>query len=129
MAVTSTRTISKNTVEIRTPGFKLVADTNAKLGGHDLGPNPHEYLEAALAGCTAITLQMYATRKQIQLEDINVSITITSEGESNAILREITLTGDLTAEHRRSLMTIADKCPIHLFLERGATITTQERKA
>jgi uncharacterized OsmC-like protein len=37
---------------------------------------------------------------------------------------EIMVSGHLTTEQKASLMVIADKCPIHLFLTRGAKITT-----
>jgi uncharacterized OsmC-like protein len=57
---------------------------------------------------------------------VDVKITITAEGEENRILREIHFVGELTEKDRQSLFAIAEKCPIHKFLTRGATITSQE---
>jgi len=42
----------------------LMSDEGAAIGGKDAGPAPHELLCAALAACTAITLRMYARRKE-----------------------------------------------------------------
>ena len=42
----------------------LTADEGAVAGGQDAGPSPHEMLCAALGACTAITLRMYAERKE-----------------------------------------------------------------
>jgi len=38
----------------------LLSDAPKVAGGNDLGPDPHELLDAALAGCTALTLMLYA---------------------------------------------------------------------
>lgn len=124
MTIASTRFIQGNTFEIQTPGFKVLTDTQASLGGNDIAPNPHDYLEIALAGCTAMTIQMYAKRKQIPLTDVNVRIRITAEGQTNEITRDISLSGDLSQEQKDMLIAIANKCPVHKFLERGATIHT-----
>ena len=124
MSVESTRLLNKLAFEIKTREFLVNSDVTAQLGGDNSAPDPHQYLEAALAGCTAITVMMYAKRKAIPLEDINVSILITAEGEANAISRSIKLIGQLTSEQKESLMIIADKCPIHKFITRGAKITS-----
>ncbi len=122
MPVLSTRHISKLGYEIKTAGFTLIADVPPELGGENLGPDPHEYLQVALAGCTAITVQMYAKRKNIPLLSVDVKIEITKEGLENEIRREIQFSGDLSEEQRQALFAIAEKCPIHRFLVRGAKI-------
>ena len=38
----------------------VITDTSRDAGGEDLGPDPHELLDAALAACTALTLTLYA---------------------------------------------------------------------
>lgn len=127
MSVESTMRNGKLDFEINVNGFKIVSDVSEKNGGSGLGPNPHDLLEAALAACTAITMQMYANRKGYPLKSSDVKIKITKEGAENEITIDITLHGDLTAEQRASLLAISEKCPIHHFLERGAQIVTSGR--
>jgi putative redox protein len=43
--------------------------------------------------------------------------------------RQVTLEGDLTPEMRQKMMQIADRCPVHKTMERGAHITTRESEA
>ena len=98
----------------------------AALGGVDDGPNPHELLEAALAACTILTMQMYAIRKGWPLASANVRVSITAEGDETAMKREIEMQGNLSAEQRTRLLEIANKCPIHKILSGPVTITTEE---
>lgn len=125
MSVESTRRISGLAYEIQSHDFKIRTDVPQKLGGEDTGPTPHDLLESALAGCTAITVQMYANRKQIPLESVDVKITITAEGASNEMLREIRFHGNLSDEQKSSLLAIAEKCPVHKFISTGAKITSR----
>lgn len=124
MSVDYTHITGKLSFEVKTRQFLINTDVTPELGGDDSAPDPHQYLEVSLASCTAITVMMYAKRKGIPLEDIDVSIKITSEGETNAISREIKFIGNLTPEQKESLMVIANKCPIHKFLSRGAVISS-----
>lgn len=122
MSVQGTKHTGKLAFTVSVGDFQIVTDVKEQLGGENKGPDPHEYLETALAACTAITLQMYANRKGIPLVSSDVKITIVKEGPENEIRREIKLLGDLTEEQRKSLFVIAEKCPIHKLLSRGAHI-------
>src|SRR5690606_24596983 len=104
MSVESTRLKEGYAFEIKSNGFSVPADLEEKLGGKNFGPTPHDYLEIALAGCTAITVQMYARRKNIPLDYSDVRVKITSEGSANEILREIHFVGDLTEDQKASLL-------------------------
>lgn len=125
MAVESTLKTGNLDFEIVVSGHRLTVDVSEKLGGGNKAPDPHDYLLAALAGCTTITMQMYANRKNIPLVSADVKITIVKEGAENHILREIKLIGDLTEEQSQRLFEISEKCPIHNFLERGAKIESR----
>ncbi len=122
MSVESTARKENLSFEISVSGHKLIADVSEKQGGANSAPDPHDYLQAALAACTAITMQMYANRKGIPLTSSDVKAKIIQEGLENRIHREIKLIGDLTEEQKNALFTIAQKCPIHQFLERGTRI-------
>lgn len=97
------------------------ADVNKSLGSADLAPEPHDLLDSALAACTALTLELYIRRRQLAVTDIRVEIdheeTRNAAGEVHYRLRRrLHLEGELSAEDRRKLLEIADKCPIHRVL-------------
>ena len=126
MSVTSSKKIEGLAFQIESSGFSVPVDVSEKLGGKNSAPDPHDYIEIALAGCTIITVQMYANRKKIPLDFTDVTVKITAEGAINEILREVRFVGEgLTAEDRESLLKIADKCPIHKLLSAGVKITTK----
>jgi putative redox protein len=106
---------------------KIVSGVQAKLGGNDEGADPHELLEAALAACTIITVQMYANRKAWDLKSCTASVRVISEGKQTLISREVSFKGELTSDQREKLLEIADKCPIHNLLQSEVKIETKLR--
>lgn len=104
---------------------QLASDVDASKGGGDSGPSPHEYLAAALASCTGMTLKMYASRKNWGLENAIVTVNISRADEVERFTREISLVGNLDAEQTERLMEIADKCPVHKALIGTIAIETQ----
>lgn len=104
---------------------QVVSGTSAKNGGNDEGMNPHELLEASLASCTIITVQMYAARKSWNLESTEVVVTTDSEGAQSHLTRTISFKGDLDEEQRKRLLDIANMCPIHKLLSSQITIETK----
>lgn len=100
-------------------GHEWLADEPLDEGGANVGPTPKLLLLSSLGACTAITLQMYATRKKWPLESIDVQLQLNPDGDpltGNNIVRKITLKGELTAEQRERLLQIANVCPIHKVL-------------
>lgn len=53
----------------------------------------------------------------------------TKEGLIDRVDRNITLEGALSADERKRLLEIADKCPVHRTLESDIEIRTFERPA
>ena len=103
----------------------FLADAEISKGGSGTGPNPHEYLGAALAACTSMTLKMYAERKEMKLENAVVTVDIERANDVEMFSREIQLLGNLSADERERLLEIANKCPIHKALSGQIQIKTQ----
>ena len=102
---------------------RLVADEPASMGGGDAGPAPFDFVMAGLGACTSMTLRMYAERKGLPLEKVEVALCHhkldTETGSRDCIERKITLTGALTVEQRQRLLEIANKCPVHRALSQS----------
>ncbi|MBB6502092.1 OsmC family protein [Pedobacter cryoconitis] len=108
-------------------GHFIYADEPEDVGGTDEGMNPGALLLASLGSCTAITIRMYADRKDMALESVKIHLAIVDEQEMNAatrITRQIEFTGDLSETELNRLMQIADKCPIHKILSNPIVIET-----
>lgn len=115
-----------------------IADEPVRVGGKNAGPDPYEHLLAAVGACTAMTIRMYATRKQWPLENAEVSLRHDREHVSDCegcdekpikldvIHRDITLHGNLSREQQDRLMAIADKCPVHQTLTGHLQIRTEQ---
>jgi putative redox protein len=103
----------------------LLADTSLENGGDDLGPDPHELLDAALASCTALTLTLYARRKGMKLAGIEVEVDHDESDGVYRMRREVRLTGELSAEERTRLLEIANRCPVHRTLSGRFEITSR----
>jgi putative redox protein len=135
--VTETRE-SKFQQRIRAGRHTLIADEPVAQGGRNSGPNPYDLLLAGLGACTAMTLRLYADHKSVPLERVSVALKHsrihasdcedceTREGKIDRIDRVLTLTGDLSAEQRKRLLEIADKCPVHRTLTSEIDIRTVE---
>lgn len=105
----------------------LTADEPLSVGGNDSGGGPYDYLLAALGACTSMTLRMYANHKDLNLDNVRVSLKHEKrEGRIDYIERDITLKGDLTAEQRVRLLEIADRCPVHRTLHGEVQVITRE---
>lgn len=125
--VTVTETgVGRFQVEVMAGGATFLADEPEEAGGLGTGPNPYDLLASALAACTVMTLRLYATRKEWPLERATARVLHARTGPEgrDRFAREITLEGPLDADQRRRLMEIANRCPVHRTLERGADMFT-----
>jgi putative redox protein len=105
--------------------LNFLSDAEISKGGANTGPSPHEYLGAALAACTSMTLKMYAARKEIPLENAIVTVDIERLDDVEKLSRDIQLIGNLSSEEKERLIEIANKCPIHKALAGQIQIKTQ----
>ena len=95
----------------------LIGDEPPEKGGTDAGPRPTQLLALSLATCTAITVEMYAERKQWDVGDVEVEVDyeIDPEGTSRFDV-VIQIPGEVTDEQVAKLKAIAAKCPVHRVL-------------
>ena len=101
-----------------------MAKIEVVLKKEDESPSPgaYELLLRSLGVCTAVTLRMYADRKQWNLEDVQVTLEHFKEETGDRIERKLAFTGNLTEEQTARLKEIAAKCPLHKTLSRGVMI-------
>jgi putative redox protein len=93
----------------------LIGDEPEEKGGTDLGPTPGQLLAMSLATCTAITIEMYADRKQWEVGDLEVEVDY-EFGETDVPTRYevvLKLPESLSDEQAHRLRVIAGKCPVH----------------
>jgi uncharacterized OsmC-like protein len=110
--------------EIVVRGKRIVADEPADVGGTDQGPNPYELLLGALGSCTAMTILLYARRKQwpvehvrVELDHSRVHVRDCEECETDDVKldyfrKRVTLRGPLSEEQRARLAEISQRCPV-----------------
>ncbi len=120
-SVTATLDGAPYATRITTRGKDLIADEPVDHGGTDLGFRPHELFLSGLASCTAITLRMYADRKQWSVPSIGVTVSMKREQEGSKVDTHLSilvdLPKDLPADQRDRLLQIAKACPVHRTLE------------
>jgi putative redox protein len=109
-------------------GHTLVVDEPTDRGGTDTGPRPTQLLAASLAGCTAITIEMYAERKGWDVGAIEVDVDVAYEnGIPSTFAVALKLPAELSEEQRQLLLRVAGKCPVHKVLAGEAAVTVAER--
>lgn len=121
MSLVNSKNLDGFQTQIKARQHYIVADEPIELGGSDTAPTPLEYLTAALASCTSITLQMYANRKGWKLDSIEVEAQKVEAG----FHRRIVLGGDLDQAQRQRLLQVANACPIHKIISASNTIETE----
>lgn len=104
----------------------VFCDEPADKGGTDTAPAPRELLCMSLAACTAITLRMYAARKNWDPGNIDVQVTLREDESGKQIFdRTISWQHKQDDATRDRLLIVADKCPVHKLLSSGNEIITK----
>ncbi|WP_231582641.1 OsmC family protein [Pedobacter sp. BMA] len=104
---------------------EIIVDEPVELGGTHKGFAPKGLLMASLASCVAITLRMYADRKEWPVDKIEVEVNIGTENNETVFFEEITCTGQLTDEQKTRLEDIASKCPVSKLLTVGHEVRSK----
>lgn len=135
--VAQLKTENNFTTLIKAGKHSLTADEPESVGGDDFGPNPYDLVASGLAACTAMTIKMYADRKEWKLEQIDVHVKHEkqhskdcedcSDGKARIdhFHRSIEIEGDVTQDQCSRLLEIANKCPVHKTLETQSFIDTK----
>jgi putative redox protein len=101
-------------VRIRTHTFQT--DVSLAGGGSDTSPGPHDYFDAALASCKALTAMWYARRHGMPLERVESHVESDDSQERKGVYRfrvAVTFHGPLSDEQRALLYRAIAACPIH----------------
>lgn len=110
--------------EVALPGGLLSVDIDAKPGEAATAPSPHDLLDAALAACTTLTLELYAQRKAMEVRQIDVKVTHSHAAGAYRMQRSIQVFGPLTDDQRAALLRVAEACPVHKTLVGDIQIDT-----
>lgn len=123
MSEVTVKTLENLQIHVEMNGHTLLADEPLGIGD-DKGPTPYDLLLSALGSCTAMTLLMYARRKDWPLEDVEIDLSYDRvhaedcenvENEGGLLDRymlNIRLIGEIDEEKRERLAYIATRCPV-----------------
>lgn len=125
------------TTSIQTQKHSFIADEPESIGGDDFGPSPYDFLSAALAACTVMTLKLYAERKKWDLQEVYAYITYSRKHSDDLQLdvekpsrfdhlqKKLKFIGNLDEDQKQKLKEIASKCPVHRTLLSDIIIETE----
>ncbi len=104
-------------VEIDT-GIEVTFDQPVEGVDRELeGPTSTAGVSAALASCTAVTLNIYAARKGWDLSGLEVSVETEYDGPNPSLFRvEVDYPDHLDEGQIERLERIATRCPVHRLL-------------
>lgn len=109
-------------------GHVLRLDEPTGAGGTNTGPSPTRLLAASLAGCTAITIEMYAERKEWDVGKVEVDVDVEyRDGAPISFAVTLRLPSELSDEQRKRLLTIAGKCPVHRLIAGETEVTIADK--
>jgi putative redox protein len=109
-------------------GHTIRVDEPTAVGGADSGPSPTRLVAASLAGCIAVTLELYAERKGWDVGAVEVEVDVEYETYApRSFAVTLRLPAELSDEQRQRLLTIAAKCPVHKVLAGETPVTVSDR--
>lgn len=109
-------------------GHTIRVDEPAAGGGTDTGPSPTRLVAAGLAGCTAVTIEMYAARKGWDVGRVEVDVDVAYDDFAPlSFAVTLRLPAELSDEQRARLLVVAGKCPVHRLLVGETPVTVSDR--
>jgi putative redox protein len=115
-------------VTVKVRGHTFTADASVAGGGQDAAPGPHDYFDAALATCKAITAMWYAKRHALPLERVDTHVDSDDSQERAGTYRmrvRVELHGPLTDEQRAQIHRAIAACPIHKLMTTSDVVIEQ----
>ncbi|WP_156308605.1 OsmC family protein [Sphingobacterium endophyticum] len=108
------------TTTISYEDLNILADEPIDLGGDNKGLAPTQLLLSSVGACKAITMRMYANRKQWKVDKIDIKVSSEiqkSELQQTTYIKcNIFIDGELDEDQKRRLYAIGEKCPVHKML-------------
>jgi putative redox protein len=109
-------------------GHMIRIDEPIAAGGTDTGPSPTRLLAASLAGCTAITIEMYAERNGWEVGQVEVDVDVEyRDGAPISFAVTLRLPSELSDEQRKRLLVVAGKCPVHKLIAGETEVTIADK--
>ncbi len=127
MSIVATTKKSYST-EIESSSHSFWADEPESAGGQNLGPSPMEYLEAAIASCSTITMRMYADRKGWDVSEIQVSIERRNNSKTRETLlaKKVKIKGSLDQKQTQRLIEIGGRCPVIKLVSKDLKVVLED---
>ena len=108
------------TTTISYEDLNILADEPIEVGGQNKGLAPTQLLLSSVGACKAITMRMYANRKEWKVDKIDIKVSSedqrSEQQQTTYIKCNIFIEGDLDEEQKRRLYAIGEKCPVHKML-------------
>jgi putative redox protein len=96
------------------------ADTTPDQGGQNAGFRPHALLEAALASCVNMTVQIYAEHHGLALSNVTTRVELDRRDPRETVFRyEIEVHGKLTPEETERLKRAGNACAVRRTLSKA----------
>jgi len=101
---------------VRVGEHQFHSDISPESGGESSAPGPHDYFDASLAACKALTASLYAKQKGIPLERVEVDVERDASREREGVYTlkiRLAFHGPLDEAQRKRLHDVVTRCPIH----------------
>ncbi len=113
-------------VEMST-GISVIFDQPSEGSDRELeGPSSTAGVSAALASCTAVTLSIYADRKDWDLTGLEVSVATEYNGPNPSLFKvSVSYPDHLDPDQLARLERIATRCPVHRLLTEETAVEVE----
>jgi len=106
-------------VEAQIGGFTLTSDQDQSVGGNGSGPSPKDFLLTAIGACTIQTVKMVAAKRNWDVQEMSVTVTISEVADPKVAGAKITLIdelievkGNLSQADLDAIEKTAGRCPV-----------------